>query len=194
MKRIFLGLAMWAFIFMFSTVGLGFSLRAGDPGLRQWHLLAGLFTALFLVLLHCTIFVHLLGTGLGVKKAIFEHGMEEAEPTAKLRQYKMRAYPIAFFCMVVAIATAVMGGATLTGAAPTSFHRWLAIGLIVSNIITVPLEVMVLGENADLINAIDAEVARRVASADAAPSPDAKSPDAKSPVAPAHDSVEKSQA
>ena len=51
------------------------------------------------MLLHCTIFIHLLGTGLGVKKVLFEQGLPEQERVALLREFKMSAYPVAFFCM-----------------------------------------------------------------------------------------------
>src|SRR5579871_5687845 len=125
MKRIYLALCVYGTAFFLGAAYLGWRFHSGAPGdARDWHIRAGLFAAMFLVFVHSLVFIHLLGTGLGAKRAIEEHGLPE-DAKADLYRFKMRAFPPAMASMLAVIATAVLGGAALTGGSGTA-HLVLA--------------------------------------------------------------------
>src|ERR1700691_1921001 len=126
MKRIYLALGVYSIVFFLVVAALGLWLhQGGGARFKDWHVVAGLFTAIFICFVHSLIFIHLLGTGLGIKRAIDEHKLGEG-PKQDLYRFKMRAFPPAFASMLATIATAVLGGAALTGSSPTA-HLVLAI-------------------------------------------------------------------
>ncbi|HZU97104.1 MAG TPA: hypothetical protein VFF73_10445 [Planctomycetota bacterium] len=156
MKRIYLALGIYTTIFLIGTLVLGLRLHeTQDAGWRLWHIRAGLFVAIFVCFVHSLIFIHLLGTGLGIKRAIEEHGLPEG-PRSDIHRFKMRAFPPAFGCMVLTIATAVAG--EWVGGTP---HLVLAIATLVANAITVPWVVKQLGENERVMRAVEAQLAAR---------------------------------
>lgn len=157
MKNIFAGLSLWAGVFLLTTIVLGYQASSGTS--LSWHIKAGLFTAVFFVLLHCLVFVHLLGTGLGVKRAAFEHKLEEGPIVRRLWALKMRAFPPAFFCMALVIMLAVAGGAVQSQVLPVSVHRWLAYIVLGLNLVTIPIEVKVMGDNLALMEEVESRIA-----------------------------------
>lgn len=161
MKNIFAGLSLWAVLFLLGTMGVGFSV-AGTNEMLGWHIKAGLFTAVFLVLLHCLVFIHLLGTGLGVKRAVFEHKLPEGDIIRQLWKLKMRAFPPAFSCMVLVIALSVLGGAVQNNNISVEAHRYFAIFVLLANLVTIPIEVRVLGDNLELMQTVDDEINARL--------------------------------
>lgn len=167
MKRIYLALAIYSTIFFLAAIGLGLELHATQAATwKYWHLRVGLFVAIFVCFVQSLIFIHLLGTGLGIKRAIDEHRLPEG-PKADLYRFKMRAFPPAFASMVATIATAVLGGAALTGSSPVP-HFVLAIVALIANVSTFPWVVKQLGENERVLREVERQVA---ASAQVAPKP-----------------------
>lgn len=162
MRRIYLALGVYAVLFMAAEGGLGWALARGlvAPSWRRAHVIAGLFVAIFICLVHSFVFIHLLGTGLGVKRAIDEHGLDPA-PKKALYAFKMRAFPPAFLCMAAAILTAVTGGAALAGSAGTTAHLVLAAASLVANAVTFPVVACALGENEALLRQVEAALAAR---------------------------------
>jgi len=168
MKRIYLALGIYSTVFLLVAGFLGLRLHATpDAAWKSWHLQFGLFTAMFLCMVHSLIFVHLLGTGLGIKRAIDEHGLDEAAKR-DLYRFKMKSFPPCMGTMVCAIATAVLGGATLNGASPDA-HLALATITLLAHVVTVPLVVRQLGENELLLRKIERDVAARAATAGNSP-------------------------
>jgi len=165
MKRIYLALAVYSTLFFVGTIALGLALHAtGSETWKFWHLRVGLFVAIFICFVHSLIFIHLLGTGLGIKRAIDEHKLGEG-PKQDLYRFKMRAFPPAMASMLATIATAVLGGAALTGSSATP-HLVLAIVALVANVLTFPWVVKQLGENERVLREVEKELA---ASVDAVP-------------------------
>jgi hypothetical protein len=159
MKRIYLALAIYSTLFFVGAGFLGLKLHEtqGETW-KYWHLRAGLFVAIFVCFVHSLIFIHLLGTGLGIKRAIEEHKLDEA-PKRDLHRFKMRAFPPAFASMVATIVTAVLGGATLTGSSPTA-HLVLAVIALVANVVTFPWVVKQLGENERVLRSVEQQLVR----------------------------------
>ena len=160
LKRIYLALAIYSTIFFVGAAFLGLKLHEtqGDAW-KYWHLRVGLFVAIFVCFVHSLVFIHLLGTGLGIKRAIDEHKLPEGAK-ADLYTFKMRAFPPAFASMVCTIATAVLGGATLTGASPTG-HLVLAGVALVVNLLTFPYVVKQLAANERVLREVERELAIR---------------------------------
>lgn len=156
MIRIFAGLAMWAMIFLIATIVLGFMVQGGEE--TWWHIQIALGTAVGITLLHSIVFVHLLGTGLGVKRAVFEHKIPDEPIVQALWKLKMRAYPPAFFCMALTIMVAVGGGAVQQVKLDPVYHMAMAFALLIANLITIPIEFKVINENTDLMRDIEARI------------------------------------
>jgi hypothetical protein len=155
MKRIYAGMAMWAMIFLIGTMVLGLMIHKPGSVRMGWHIQVALGTAVGIILIHSVIFVHLLGTGLGVKRAVFEHKIPDEPIVQALWKMKMTAYPPAFFCMAVTIMVAVGGGAVQTGGLDPIIHRYMSIALLVVNLITIPIEIKVINQNTDLIRQVE---------------------------------------
>ena len=158
MRRIYLALGVYVALFTAAEGGLGYGLVRGlVPGTwRQFHLIAGIFLAIFICLVHSLVFIHLLGTGLGVKKAIEQLNLDPA-PKADLYRFKMRAFPPAFFCMVLAIITAVLGGAALSRSSGSTPHLWFALALLLANVVTFPVVAAALGDNEVVLRRVEAQ-------------------------------------
>ena len=160
MKRIFAGMALWAIIFLIGTIVLGFKIH-GVQERMGWHIQVALGTGFGIILLHSVLFVHLLGTGLGVKRAVFEHRIPDEQIVQALWQLKMRAYPPAFFCMALTIMVAVGGGAAQAGGLSPMIHRLMAFALVVANLITIPVELRVIVENTALVRDVEGQIERK---------------------------------
>jgi hypothetical protein len=156
-KRIYLALAIYSTIFFLAVGFLGYRFHESqaDPW-KEWHLQAGVFTAIFICFVHSLIFIHLLGTGLGIKRAIDEHGLDE-RLKRELYDFKMRAFPPAMGSMIATIATAVLGGSALTGGSVTA-HLVLATVALAANVLTFPVVVRELGKNEELLRSVEALV------------------------------------
>lgn len=180
MKHLFAGLSLWALLFLLATIGVGFAVT-GTNNMLAWHIKTGLFTAVFLVMLHCLVFIHLLGTGLGVKRAVFEHKLPEGEIIRQLWKLKMRAFPPAFSCMVLVIAVSVLGGAVQNNAMAVETHRYLAIFVLLAHLVTIPIEVHVLGDNLTLMQAVDEAINAQLDAAEHNTPPQTNPPQSEQP-------------
>lgn len=156
MNRIFAGLSMWAMLFLLATIVLGFMVKGGEE--TWWHIQIALGTAVGITLLHSIVFVHLLGTGLGVKRATFEHKIPDEPIVQALWKLKMRAYPPAFFCMALTIMVSVGGGAVQQAKLDPVVHQVMAFALLVANLITIPIEFKVINENTVLMREVEAQI------------------------------------
>jgi hypothetical protein len=154
LKRIYLALAVYSTIFFLGAAYMGLRLHEtqAEPW-KYWHLRAGLFVAIFVCFVHSLVFIHLLGTGLGIKRAIDEHKLPEGAK-ADIYRFKMRSFPPAFASMVATIVTAVLGGAALTGGSPIP-HLVLAIVALVVNLLTFPWVVKQLGANEKVLREVE---------------------------------------
>lgn len=157
MKRIYAALAVYATAFFLAAAYVGWRLHeTQDPTWKVWHVRVGLFAAIFVCFVHSVVFIGLLGAGLGIKRAIDEHGLRE-ETKGELYRIKMRAFPPSMLCALATIVTAVLGGAALTGSGPLA-HSAAAGAALVLNLVTFPIVVRQLGENERVLRATEAEI------------------------------------
>ncbi|MEZ0227577.1 MAG: hypothetical protein ACAI25_03075 [Planctomycetota bacterium] len=170
MKRIYLALAVYSTIFFVGAALLGLKLHeTQDPSWKWWHLRVGLFVAIFVCFVHSLVFIHLLGTGLGIKRAIEEHKLRE-EAKADIYRFKMRSFPPAFASMVCTIVTAVLGGSALTGGSPTA-HLVLSVVALAVNLATFPWVVKQLAANEVVLRQVESELAVKTQAGQVAPGP-----------------------
>jgi hypothetical protein len=159
-KRIYLALAIYSTVFFLAAAYMGLRLHETQlDSWKWWHLRAGLFVAIFICFVHSLVFIHLLGTGLGIKRAIDEHKLPEGAK-ADIYRFKMRAFPPAFASMVATIVTAVLGGAALTGGSPTA-HLVLSIVALVVNLVTFPWVVRQLASNEATLREVEKALAAK---------------------------------
>lgn len=171
MKRIYLALSIWAALFFVVAGVLGWKLARGAVEWKQYHVLAGLFTSIFVCLVHSLVFIHLLGTGLGVKRAIEEHQLPEG-PRALLFRYKMRSFPPCFGVMVATITTAVLGGMALAHRTPAPEHRTFVVVAFLAHCVTAPWVFRQLGANERTLRDVERQLeakTRAVVAGTAAP-------------------------
>jgi hypothetical protein len=166
MTRIFLTLASFNALALGGTFLLGVlsMLRQGvenplDPT-YQVHFLAGLFTAILTLLVHCIIFTYFLGTGRWVKEVGLAYALPD-EPWPKLtRELKRATFPPALFAMLITIATAAAGTAVQLRAWEWWAHGSLALGTLLLNGWAFTVEYRNVRTNADVIDAVLNEVDR----------------------------------
>lgn len=151
MARIFTGLAVWNLVFLSAAVATGF-LRGGAVPAR-YHLLTGLFSAMFCCLLHAIVFAHFIGSGKWIKRGVEAAGMDAAI-VARTRRFKAKTFPFALFSMLLVVATAVLGGGTDTGSVSPTLHLVLALLTLSLNVVATFFERSAIRENSGLIDRV----------------------------------------
>jgi hypothetical protein len=135
MTRIFVVLAVIHAILLLTTFGFGLEfMTERDAGARApqrdepisggfaWHMVTGMITAVFTLLIHCLIFTYFLGTGRWVKEVARAYQLPD-DPLPKLtREFKRRVFPPALFAMLSVIAAVASGAGAQTAA--ESWWSW----------------------------------------------------------------------
>ena len=150
MHRIFAGLAIIASIFLITEAVLGFILPY-NFALLGYHILLGVFVAIFICLTHTAVMFHFIGSGKEIKEVVQFLG-GEPQVIKEIRIFKMRVFPGATFAMLFTIAAVVIGGGVHTGSIPTPVHTTLAIIAIALNFFSFRIEYKILKKNLELID------------------------------------------
>ncbi len=159
MGRIYVGLAAWNLLFLTSAAVLGF-LRGGLVAPRV-HFYAGLFAAIFCLLIHAIVFAHFIGSGKWIKKGAEAAAMPDVLAIVKrTKRFKGKVFPFALFSMLFVLATAVLGGGAdqAPGADPgvappvsPVVHLVFAMVTLAMNVVATLLERSAILENGALI-------------------------------------------
>jgi hypothetical protein len=168
MTRTFAVLAVLVTLGMLATIGVGFWSfaldRAADPRFHNdifiVHFYLGLATALGILLVHCLIFTYFLGTGRWVKEVGLAFRLPDADLPRLTRELKRGTFPPALFAMLVGIATAAAGAGAQLQAWPWFVHAALAFLTLFVNLWAFHVEYRALAMNAQVIQAVLAEVDR----------------------------------
>lgn len=178
MTRIFVTLATIHALALFLTFGLGIEFMlerdagalppSADEPIRggfAWHMVSGMVTAVFTLLVHCLIFTYLLGTGRWVKEVAGAYHLPD-EPWPRLtREFKRTAFPPALFAMLSVIAAVASGAGAQT--ASESWWAWshpvLAIVAIVINGWAYIVEYRTVAANSRVMDEVMVEVESRQA-------------------------------
>lgn len=134
-------------------------LLGGPSGSVTTHILLGLVAALLLLFSHSWVMFYLIGTGKAIKEAVARYELE-AELAERTKTFKSRSYPWLMLAMGLVIATFVMGGAYLAGAAPSWIHEVLFYVTLAVQVWTLTLEGQVLMANERLMREINARAVR----------------------------------
>jgi hypothetical protein len=126
MTRIFLPLSILSLLAMGATLALG--LRIGNAaapdqaGPVSVHLLSGMATIVFSLLVHALVLTYFLGTGRWLEETCNAYRLE---PTylAENRTLKWRIYPLMTVCLLLLIATGAFGAAA-DPASAVGFRGW----------------------------------------------------------------------
>lgn len=133
------------------TMFLGFGHVTGSPdGL---HILLGILASTLTMITHCLVFIYLIGTGLGVREAVENHGLDPALYRQTAR-FKARAFPFALFSMISVVVVAAMGARTDVGDGPASTHLAWALFALAFNLISFPIEIRAMGANGNLMDEV----------------------------------------
>jgi hypothetical protein len=165
MHRIFLGMAVWAAAFLAAELALGLVLARAAPPLKAtlfpWHLIGGVFTGIFVCVLHVMVMFHFIGSGKEMKEAIEVLG-GDAEVVRRLRRFKKEVFPLATFSPLVVGASVILGGGAHTGALPGWVHWGLGLLGIALNLRAFPVEYRALVANLELLREVDERIRREI--------------------------------
>lgn len=150
MHRIFAGLAIIASILLITEAVFGFTLHA-NFSLIRYHILLGVFIAIFVCLAHTMVMFHFIGSGKEIKEVVEFLG-GEPQVIKDIRQFKMRVFPGATFAMLFTIAAEVIGGGVHTGRVSPYTHLAIAAIAIALNLFSFQVEYKVLKKNLELID------------------------------------------
>lgn len=162
MYRIFLGLAGFgALLFVVVGVTGAIAKRAPQPELISWHLMLGVFAAIYLCGLHTLTMFHLIGTGKEMKEQAQALRDHYAEILDYVRGFKKQVFPLATVTMLVTIAAEVVGGGVHTRALPSIVHQSLAGAAFALNLWTFWVEHRAVKQNLILMYIVDSKLAER---------------------------------
>jgi hypothetical protein len=165
MTHTFRLLAVTLTLFILATIAMGFWSFA-LPRDEFWahvfmvHYFLGLFTACYILFVHCLVFIYFLGTGRWVKEVTLAYRMPDEPHHKHTRELKRTAFPAALFAMLVGIATAAAGAGAQLQAWPWYVHMTLAFATLLVNLWAFRVEYRCLSANAGIIPAVMAEVDR----------------------------------
>jgi hypothetical protein len=172
MARTFSSLAVLTIFAILATIGFGFlsfflhpaDLSQADAGFWKdiyiVHFFLGLATAIGILLVHCLIFIYFLGTGRWVKEVTIAYKLPD-EPHHKMtRELKRKTFPPALFAMLIGIATAAAGSGAQLQYWHWSIHMSLAFCTLFINLWACGVEYRNVSLNAQVIQAVLADVDR----------------------------------
>jgi hypothetical protein len=166
MTRIFTTLAVFLTLALLATFAVGLycmALKDTDPLKKDVYLVhftLGLFTAISVLFVHCIIFTYFLGTGRWVKEVGLAYGLPDARLPRQTRELKRSTFPAALFAMLITIATAAAGAGRQLEVWHWGIHFTLAILTIFINLWAFTVEYRNVSTNAQVIDAVLAEVDR----------------------------------
>jgi len=160
---VFLGIALADLLFLAAWIVLGFQVD-GEAARALRHQVGGLMVAILTVFAHSITFVYFLGTGLAVKEARKNWGIDEGY-LRQTRRFKLLAYPIAMVAIGFTCATGILGGAAKSGAVPVAVHRWLAFVAVATTIAAFVASLRLMLRNGYMLALIRGDVAEIKAAA-----------------------------
>ncbi|MBI4397592.1 MAG: hypothetical protein HY586_00525 [Candidatus Omnitrophica bacterium] len=160
MLPIFIGLAASNTILLFLTLGTGAQFASGQVPFGS-HFAAGVFTALFTCGVHSIVFTYFIGTGKWIKEEVAKARLKADDWIPQTKKFKMQTSPIALYCIMAIVITAISGATVKSNAA--AFWYWLhksaAYFTLVLNLCAFYIEGKVIRENSRLLeNALKARL------------------------------------
>ncbi len=160
---VFLGIALADLLFLATWLVLGFQVD-GEAARAQYHQIGGLMVAILTVFAHSVTFVYFLGTGLAVKEARKNWGID-TDFIRQTRRFKLQAYPISMVAIGFTCATGILGGAVRSGDAPILVHRLLAFAATLTTLASFVVSLRLMLRNGYMMAVIRGEVVQIKAAA-----------------------------
>lgn len=166
MVPLFLGLTLANLICLITAAMMGYITALSNPNMSQWHILAGVLSAIVCVAVHCIVFTYFMATAKWVQHAVDVKRLDPqlAVPT---RSFKAQAFPAALGAMAMVFITAVLGAAVDNYGLSRTWHHVLAISAIAANLAAALIEFAAIRRNAHLIDGILELINSRPANASA---------------------------
>ena len=170
MSRIFMGLAFLNAVALLATFSVGLlcegraSVSTDVPLTisQQWfaiHLLAGLFTAVLTLVVHCMALTYFMGTGRWVQEVVAAYQLPDSL-WGQARRLKQRTFPFVLGSILLIIGTTALGAATDRGLIDRNLHLALAVLAVGFNFWSYLREYLAIRTNGDLLDRIMGEVNR----------------------------------
>jgi len=136
MATVFSRAAWFAVALLAATAGLGLWLGdlhgTTDPARLRWatvHRLAGVFTALVVVLVNSLAVTYFIGTGRWCREVVETYGLE-GQLIARSTRLKRAAFPLALVGMLAVVAIVALGGAADPASGRRSSRDWVTPHLV----------------------------------------------------------------
>jgi hypothetical protein len=160
-------MAIWATVFLVAEFVVGLILgHVADASVKdqllRWHMLGGVFAAVYVCVLHVMVMFHFIGSGKEMKEAIAILG-GDADVVRRLARFKMQVFPAATFAPLVVGAAVILGGGAHTGALPGWVHWGLGLLGLALNLWAFPVQYRTLVANLELLREVDERIKREVA-------------------------------
>ena len=170
MPLIFLGLACLNAVALLATFTLGFfsegrSALGPNPAVSQaltlftYHLLGGLITTIFTLLVHSIAFTYFIGTGRWIQEVVTAYRLP-VEMFERSRSLKRRSLPFVLGSALLVITVAITGAACDRGLLDATFHLTLAVGALAFNFWSYMYELRNIRANGALLDQIMTQVTR----------------------------------
>jgi hypothetical protein len=142
MNRIFATLAVFSIVALVATLLLGFAIGdLNDPALRQSnqlprlvnlsmiHKMAGLASALVVVLVNSIVVTYFVGTGRWCKEVVEAYSLD-SELIRRSMTIKRRAFPFAVLAMLAIVGVSALGAAADPGRMQPGTENWMVPHLV----------------------------------------------------------------
>ncbi len=133
MYRVFLGLAILGSAMLLASNIIGVTSKRISKELFNLHFLLGVFTAMYLCLVHIICMFHLIGSGKDIKEAA-EKLREYPDILAELKYLKKKVFPLATLAILIAVASELSGGGVHTKSIPDFIHLTLGVIALLFNL------------------------------------------------------------
>ena len=152
MLPIFIGLAISNSILLFLTIGSGVQYTNGAVPFGS-HFAAGVFTSIFTCLVHSIVFTYFIGTGKWIKEEVAKGKLKEADWVPQTKQFKMKTSPLALYCIILIIVTAILGAMVRSNDTLILYwlHKVFAYLTLIVNIFAFYIEGKIISENSHLL-------------------------------------------
>lgn len=137
---------------------LGFLANSGPDVLQ--HTTVSIFATLLTLLSHSMMMFYLIGKGRAVKDAVKEGGLSP-EFFARISALRRPVFSQATLAIALTLATAVIGGGVDTRVIPPWIHAVLGFAAVVSNIMSLRIEIIALAGASRIVEEIDRLFASR---------------------------------
>jgi len=155
---VFLGLAVANLLFLAAWMVLGFQV-GGDPTRAQWHQVGGLSVCVLTLFVHALTFVYFLGTGLAVKEAVLNWGIDQ-DFVRQTRRFKLKVYPIAMVSIALIVTTGILGGAVRSASVTPVVHRGFAVAATLSSLLAFVVALKFILRNGFMLGLIRGDIER----------------------------------